>query len=195
MISVHVGQRSITVTTVTRTRLKKRVSFHYVTISPNSTPLPQRMCSQTYVHIYRTHTHTYICKWQTPMCTNMLVSVHINTRREKCHTAREEESETDASLPASWQLLTSFILNPWPAMLRVSLFITSHQLGRFQSTAYTHTQNRRIRKWKEVGGNWRGLLKTSRDGWGSQKGTNMLDLKKGKGKTLKMQRDSFIPLC
>lgn len=102
------------------------------------------------------------------------------------HRAREEERETDASLPESWQLQTSFILSLWPAMLRVSLFITSHRLGRFQSTALTHTHTEQEeqkvkgsgRKLKE---HWKGSVKTLRDRWGSWKRTNKLDLEKGKG--------------
>lgn len=77
-----------------------------------------------------------------------------------------------------------------PLTLRVSLFITSHQLERFQSTARTHwhahTKHRMggpESERKEEGPNehWGGSLKTSREGWGSEKGTNMLDWKKGKG--------------
>lgn len=93
---------------------------------------------------------------------------------------RQGKRETDASLPESWQLTTSSMLSLWPLTLRVSLFITSHQLEGFQSTALTHRHTHTEREDQKVKGGRRSV-KTSRDGWGSRKGTNMLDLKKGKG--------------
>lgn len=86
-----------------------------------------------------------------------------------------------------------------PLTLRVSLFITSHQLERSQSTARTHWHAHTKTEWedqkvkgrrREPNEHWRGSLKTSREGWGSEKGTNMLDWKKGKGLEKRHRRKS-----